>query len=248
MKRAILIAAALGACERAGSGQKTVELPLPKVTVTLIDAGAEPRAPIRIHRTEGEHTRSVATRTGSLEAPRFHTLPASTFVSDLVILDVHDGVIHSHQRIVSSGDSALDGVTFDNWRDFRGAHVRPTIVTVPDGKALPPGGFDPRADTVAPDEPVGEHARWHEDIELPSKSASFDCTLEKRDGDRIRFSCENEVRGAFLWHAVRGHGRSWTDYDLARSDESSDWEDWISTTYPQGTITTHVRTHIVTKP
>jgi hypothetical protein len=167
-------AIALCACQRARDEEKTVELPLPKVTVHVIDPGAEPRAPLRYHSVYKpvvlKATYRVTTEKGlantitrSLEASREQGA---------------DGVFHEHEQELDG-----NGATIDAWFDAREIHPRPTVER---GTKVHAEGGSPELQEIFPEEPVGVGARWHEDIAIGASTASVDVELVSRDGDRAR--------------------------------------------------------------
>jgi hypothetical protein len=253
MKRALLVALALaialGACERAGSGEKTVELPVAKVTVHMIDPGAEPRALIRMHAKPGAKATFVATVSGEFDQPRRAPMPSQTFTYETEIVDVSgDGVMHMRQRVVAGSIAKAIGRVYESWIDARSARVRPTLATLGADDAIPDGNEEPELALISPDEAVGVGARWHEDATIGKQVASVDVELLSRDGDRLRerltFHVDGEIRGS----PARRDGTVIEELALTDPDGSMHRNETFTIDFPQGGAHGTRTADIVEKP
>jgi hypothetical protein len=211
VKTTWLIALALCACERAKHDQ-TVELPMTNVTVHVIDAGLEPRAPLRY--TGKGHGPIQFALTTRVTHDRGGSSPSKTTLFESTLELGSDGLFHEHQR-------GLDdkGTISDAWFDTRAVHVRRTLVRGPDvsdrvGSA--------ERHIVFPDEPVGVGARWHEDITYGTSTATDDVELLARDGDHVREKITYHAESRSPKHDWPMHrdGTVIEDFELDGSDAS----------------------------
>lgn len=193
MWRVVTILALLAGCERANE-PVGVELPMPKITVKLLDAGSEPRAELRGHPHAGAKQTFVFTRSVDMRVGNRDSRQDVMMTYDIELVGVEDGAIHARQTLraltvnppLETGDpSAMIGATLDTWRDARGAHVRPSLRREPHANATPSTPY-PELLAIAPEEPVGVGARWHEEIEYGPSHASVDVELLARVGDHVR--------------------------------------------------------------
>ena len=172
MNRAVLSLCVLALCAcRHGDDEKTFELPLPKVTVHVIDPGAEPRAPLRLHGSG--HPAVVYKSTAQVTTEKGFTNTITRSIESTRERDA-DGVYHEHLRDLDRGG------TIDSWFDAREVYTRATVKT---GTVA---WKDVTLLEVFPDEDLGVGARWHEDIAIGKASASADVELLAKDGDRVR--------------------------------------------------------------
>lgn len=182
------IVVAATSCERAHPDADPMQLPMPKVTVKLLDPGREPRVPLRIDAPAG--AKATFRLTSQTELPGRTITTTETY--DTEVMAIGHGEIHTRQTVrnvtivpapKSLDPGAMIGTTLDTWHDARGAHLRRSVMRT----RL--SDYDPQ-DTriellaIAPEEMVGVGARWHEDIQYGAATASVDGELLSRDGDR----------------------------------------------------------------
>jgi hypothetical protein len=212
VKRTVIALCVVGvcACEHAKHDQ-TVELSLPKVTVHVIDPGAEPRAPLRYHGNGYQGVVYKATYSVRTEKGAENTITRSVESTREVGAD---GVYHEHQRELDG-----DHDTIDSWFDAREIHPRPSVESGPKVNA---DSADPALQEIFPDEPVGVGATWHEDITIGANRASVDVELVARDGDhaRERITYHSETRSATRAWPMHHDGTATLELDLGGVDPS----------------------------
>ena len=209
---AIAVLLGLAACERANREPDPVELPMPKVTVTLVDPGSEPRTPLQIHAKAGARATIRYTRVTDFELGSRRYVQHLTEVYADEIVEVAPDEIHSRMTTLAvSVDPAprgrdmseAIGAIEDHWRNARGLHLRPTLLR---SRRQAPFSLRPEAMVPSPEQPVGVGARWHVEIEEGGSRASVDVVLLARDGDRFRErrDYQAEHRSAEEWVSVAG--------------------------------------------
>ncbi|HTJ42684.1 MAG TPA: hypothetical protein VL463_11350 [Kofleriaceae bacterium] len=71
---------------------------------------------------------------------------------------------------------------------------------------------------VTPDEPVGNGARWHEDVVYGKKTASIDVELIEREGTRVREHLRYHVDTAMKGDPATRDGTAVLDCDYTEPD------------------------------
>jgi hypothetical protein len=187
-----VVVGALG-CERASDGWKKVELPVPVIHVELLDPGGEPREAIRFDPTIAAGTKWTYRRVWTI-ASEHRPKRTITETYDFDLISTDHGEMHTlgTLRAVAFEPAPKDhdpnkhlGDTIESWRDARGALVRPSVVHTRDPD-LDVSYVRPELLVIAPQEPVGVGARWHEVIDQGGARASVDVELAERDADHIR--------------------------------------------------------------
>ena len=205
-----MLGIALAACEKASDGHKTVDVPAPKVTVTLLDAGAEPRAPLRSHYKPGATAvfERAVDQTDHHGARAAHDPTGYTRMETHVVEVGDDGHFHQHSRTLEAGHrprpgdapltemvtkayAALEGSERDTWYTPTGRLERMTKTLGRDADEKSPAHYDYEYTQVLPDEAVGPGARWRIVIDGELDSAQVDATLVSVRGDEL------EVRSTY---------------------------------------------------
>jgi hypothetical protein len=241
--------AALSACEKAGDSRKTIEQPPPKVTVTLVDAGAEPRAPLRYHYKPD----SAATfeRTGTETDQRGDR--TAHHQTDYMIVEARiagvdaDGRFHEHARIVDAGHrphpgdqplsdaerawSTVRETEVDTSQDARGRSISQTLLLAPGTDPAQLAHVALEHTMVLPDEPVGVGARWHFELDTRLDYASVDATLIGAHGDQLDVHVTYDA-----FHRIPGQSLA--------AKGSADWH--VDLAGPHTTM--HARSHVVPDP
>jgi hypothetical protein len=187
VRRLIVLGIAFAACEKAGDGRKTIEVKLPKLTVTLVDAGAEPRAPLRFHFKAGSVTTFEETSDGTThhrDSRVTHEGPVHERVEVRVVAVEPDGHFQQHSR-------AAHDVEQDTRVDARG-RVESSVTTYPSGNDHPPPSPFYEHGIVFPEEAVGPGAHWRFVAEADHERATVDATLVSVQHSEI------EVRTTFV--------------------------------------------------
>jgi hypothetical protein len=207
VRRLLVLGLALASCERAGDGRKTIETKPPKMTVTLADAGAEPRAPLRFHFKPGaevtyERTSDETQHDFRGAAERVVPIEREFVRTQQRVVSVEpDGSFRERGRIVDAGTrsrangelrpepfraeaAALRGAEVDARLDALG---HPIAITTTFAPSVEPPAWNVAYEHVMifPDEPVGPGARWHVIAETDEERASVDATLVSVAGDEL---------------------------------------------------------------
>ncbi len=249
MKRAVLTCCvlALCACEREKHDQ-TVERPLPKVTVHVIDAGAEPRQSLRMTLKVGARATFDAKVTGEFETPRRGPMPTVSVSYVGEVVDVSsDGIIHARQRVIDASTASYVGRTFDTWYDARGVRSR-MLAGLPPDSTTDRDTPEPELELIFPEEAVGVGARWHEDIVLGDSTASDDVELLSRDGDRVRERITFHTDMPILKSPGHRDGTMIEEFSLTDPDGSFHRNETFSIDFPQGRATGSRTTDVVKRP
>jgi hypothetical protein len=228
MRRLAVILLVLASCERT-KAPDGVQLPLPKVTVKLVDPGAEPRVELRSHPHEGAKQTFLLTRTVIVQVGDREVKQTMAMTYDVELIAVEHDEIHSRMTIrsmsVDPASKTFDpsvqiGSTEDSWRDARGVQVRPSLLrTREDPKSM---SSRPEMLAIAPQEAVGVGAHWHEDIENGAAHASVDAELLSNDGHKVRerltYSSDRGVQGVGSTYT----GTTTIEFALEELDGSGD--------------------------
>lgn len=189
----LLVVAA--SCERARDREDPIEpvqLAPPKITVKVLDAGREPRVPIRMKPRPSARVSFLFTSRIAYDQGESYV---ATQIYENEILDEADGQFHWRQTIRAvtiAPAPAIDpdsmiGDTIEGWHDTRGVAIRPMLLRSRAAATVDSRGSYPEQLFVWPQEALGVGARWHEDIEVAGTVASLDLEMLANDGHRIRF-------------------------------------------------------------
>jgi hypothetical protein len=251
MRRAIVIALALAlalcSCERDKHDQ-TIEMAVPKVTVKVVDPGAEPRLALRLAPKPGARATFDAKVSGELETPRRGPMQTASFAYESEVVDVSGGVVHIRQRVTEASVASQVGRTFETWTDARGAHVRPTLAGVPPDSTAEGDAPEPEISLVFPEEAVGVGARWHDDVVMGDATASCDVELLSRDGDRVRERIVFHSVMPVLKSPAHRDGTMIEEFSLSDPDGSMHRNETFSIDFPQGRATGTRTSDIVRRP
>ena len=246
MKYALAIVLALSACEREKHDQ-TIEVPAPKVTVKLIDPGAEPRMALRMAAKAGARAVFDAKVTGEFDQPRRGPMPTVSFAFESEVVDVTDGIMHVRQRVIDASAPSYVGRTFDTWFDARGVRTR-ALEGMPPGSTNERDAPEPDLALVSPEEAVGVGAKWHEDIVMGDATASVDVELLSRDGDRVRERIAFHADMPILKSPAHRDGTTIEEFSLDDPDGSVHRNETFSIEFPQGRAHGTRTTDVVKRP
>jgi hypothetical protein len=185
VRRLAVLGVALAACEKAGDGRKTLEIAPPKLTITLVDAGAAPRAPLRLHFKAGatktyERTIDQTVHRGSRVD---HEAPHRMRLEERVVTVEPDGHFQQHSR--------FRDVELETRHDARG-RLESMTQKAPPGSEPPSSGYAYEYTIVFPDEPVGPGARWRFVAETTADHASVDVSMISVQDDEV------ELRASYV--------------------------------------------------
>lgn len=224
-------AIALLACERAHDDARTVERPIPKISLRMIDRGAEPRALLRGHPRSGAHARYKLTYELDTQSPPKTVRSWATFDGTV---ELEGDVIHTRERVLDADGAGRKAVgrVQDAWRDARGAYVRAPLITMKPGDSIADDAIQPELATIAPDEAVGVGGRWHEDIVVGDHTASCEVELVSRDGDHARQRVTYHVTGPQWGYPATRDGTAMEELDLGGVEQSLHATDTIEVKLP----------------